>query len=339
MSINADEITVRRLGLIRQLYTFSSAQAAQVPSTLNRIIAVIGLDLAVENLLRAIISAIDPSFRIDNDTSFHKLIQKSSFELDKAGFGQLPDEARIKHLHHIRNDAQHNGRFPSYDEVIECRLIARDFLSQLIKQVWGISFDQISPSDLVVSTVSRKFFEQAFESFKAGDYKQSIEYSNAGLSHAIRMAKEVIFPRSKHRLWEGMGPVQWNIGLGGPSRTSIDPQIIKELDKLKEEHKREGHHITSKISGLRSDVKDELDSLEEPLLFTMLDLNYAEHLSFRKLAGKVRFHGRDYQFEAKGGRQDVTSDEAENALSYCVNAVMQIEGKVIPLAPEDAAES
>src|SRR5690606_7430951 len=116
-------------------------------SNISRVISVVELDLAVEALLKAIIAHCDQS-RVPKD-GFNTLIDQADNALQKAGYQPLPDKTNIRHVHSIRNDAQHKAKYPTREMLSDCRTYTRDFIEKVLKEVWDIELSNLALTDLI----------------------------------------------------------------------------------------------------------------------------------------------------------------------------------------------
>src|SRR6185436_10046679 len=104
MPVPLDDITRKKLILVQQLYQRAILQAESMHSYVDRIMAVIGMDLANESVLKAVVGALYTKSGAAND--FQPVLQQADDLLTKAGLPEVPDKARIQHVHNLRNDAQ-----------------------------------------------------------------------------------------------------------------------------------------------------------------------------------------------------------------------------------------
>ena len=129
MNLPANPVTHKKLVIVRQLFESASIQASSRYSPVSRIMAVIGFDLAVEKILKAIVSSLDT--RDQPEKAFQGVLQQANDKLQEAGFPLIPDEANIRHVHGLRNDAQHKAKYPTDDDVKECQFFVSNFLQKV----------------------------------------------------------------------------------------------------------------------------------------------------------------------------------------------------------------
>jgi hypothetical protein len=172
MPIILDVITRKKLILVRQLYQRAVLQAEAKHSYVDRIMALIGFDLTNETVLKAVVSAVDPSKTPSGD--FQGIVNQADTVLTAAGLPAVPDRAKIQHVRTIRNDAQHKAKYPNDTDVSDCRTYTRDFLRQLISDVWNENFDLLSLVEVVQNTTIKGFLKEAEDELSKGNYKVAV---------------------------------------------------------------------------------------------------------------------------------------------------------------------
>lgn len=197
MPIAIDSISKRKLVLVRQLYQLALNQSQLHYSTINRITAVIGFDLAVETLLKVVVAVLDHTKPPADQ--FNGLLDQSEKLLGGHSLPPLPHRAQILHIHSLRNDAQHKARYPNESDISDCRTYARDFCRDLILNVWGEAFDQLSPIDLVDDALIRELLQKSQDYISRDDYKKSIAFAE-NTFHWASLAIFAVMPRSTVRI-------------------------------------------------------------------------------------------------------------------------------------------
>jgi hypothetical protein len=186
MSIPANPITFKKLVVAKQLYNQSVAQAQNHFSVVNRITAVIGFDLAIETVLKAAVLDLEPT-KTAQDFSQH-LIQKCEDALKKVGLA-LPDKGNINRVRKIRNDAQHEARYPNETDLADCRVYTRDFLMKFSLMVWNVDFDKINLIDFVQNENTRDFLTKADSYLNLDDHIEATAHAIAAIKWSIRKIK------------------------------------------------------------------------------------------------------------------------------------------------------
>lgn len=288
-----------------------------------RIMSVIGFDLAVETILKAIVTSADPQKNVSDE--FNGVLQQVEVLMTANDLGVVPDRGNIIRVHSIRNDALHKAKYPNEDDVVESRVYVRDFLDKITSLVWSVEFAEVSLASLIADETARGFLLEAEAQLAKGDFNSAAEFANAGLTWTLGQARSTLYPSSWQRLREPMGLVRWNIGPQPRPEGDVDPLIWRILEAQDKEAMQRFDAQTEQIDSLRDDVRGEFQRLEEPLLFAMLGTNYSAHLQFRAIAGFVRFHGKEPQFKVTGASTEISRDDAEFVVAYCSNTSAQVE--------------
>jgi hypothetical protein len=97
MPIPLDVITRKKLILVRQIYQRAVIQSDALHSDFDRIMSLIAFDLANETALKAVVGALEPNKPTDKD--FQGIIQQVDSLLAKKGLPEVPDKAKIQHVH------------------------------------------------------------------------------------------------------------------------------------------------------------------------------------------------------------------------------------------------
>lgn len=292
MTVLVDSITHKRLILVKQLYQHAVVQSASQHSIISRILPVIAFDLAVETVLMAIVSSLEPSKAPAN--SFQGLVQQGDHLLATAGCSLVPDQARIRYVHSIRNDAQHKAKYPNESDVSDCRTYTRDFLRSVLTDVWGLDFDKISLTDLVQDNTVKQSLTDAETALSEDDYQQAVKQAAVGLTWALNRVETAIVGR--------LPSFARGIVLVDSFR---DP--ASEFDA--------------------QDAYRALERMQETLLYVALGMNYTDYMKYRQIAGRVVFT-MDGKPHLRDLRENIIASDAEFVVSYCIDTVIQIEACV-----------
>ncbi len=292
MTVLVDSITHKRLILVKQLYQHAVVQSASQHSTISRILSVIGFDLAVETVLKAMVSSLEPSKAPAN--SFQGLVQQGDRLLATAGYSPVPDKANIQYVHSIRNDAQHKAKYPNESDVSDCRTYTRDFLRSVLTDVWGLDFDKISLTDLVQDNTVTQFLSDAETALSKDDYQQAVQQAAAGLTWALNRVETAIVGRL-------------------PSFT----RGIMLIDSFGE--------LASEMDA--GDAYRALERMRETLLYVALGMNHSDYMKYRQIAGQVMFKA-DGKPDFMHLQENIIVSDAEFIVSYCIDTVIQIEACV-----------
>jgi hypothetical protein len=176
-----DNSLLNRLALVKQLYKHG-AEHSRSTATIDKIVAVISLDHAVEMLLEGVVQAFpEPqSFAGPSHLYFGdpERLRTQTFQVERAGFFRLWDQvtaicqelpepqplilkAEMRSLHLARNDAQHSIKVPSSEFLSEMLSATRTFLDHLLSLAFDITLRQVSEALLVRTPVVRQALEMA----------------------------------------------------------------------------------------------------------------------------------------------------------------------------------
>jgi hypothetical protein len=285
-----DPITQRKLVLLRQLFQRAVVEAERTTSSVSRILAVIGFDLSTETALKAVVASLQTARPPAQE--FSAVLNQCDDALSKSGLPPVPDRANVLHVHAIRNDAQHRARYPGASEVGDCRTYTRDALDKLTQQVWGISFDAISLSDLIRHDEIRGFVKEAEAALASGDTKEAVELGANALERSLLFVRSALVGRrssfTRAIVVEGAG-----------GRTEADRDLLRAFQQM-----------------------------QRALLLTVLGIPYSDYMRFREVAGEVEFAMGRTRGVVLGGRETPTPDEAEFVLSLATDTTIQIEDQV-----------
>jgi hypothetical protein len=301
MPLLLDQITRKKLVLVKQLYQRAVIESKSLLSKINRIISVIEFDLAIETTLKAIVSSLDTTKTPESDVN--KLLDQANVLLKSSGLGFIPDEAHIKHVRRIRNNAQHQAIYPNESEVNDCRTYTRDFIDNVVKQVWDVNFESISLVDLIEDIKIKKLLLDAFERFEQGDYSNTIDLASEGMTRTLEYAEHAVvgrFPSFVRGIvvTEGFSQGRDNQLIRDPRHAHDEEELLKSIKKMR-----------------------------ETLLYLALEMNFSELVEYRKIVGHTWFT-LDEKHHRQGGKDSINQDDAEYILSYSTNTIIRIEERL-----------
>ena len=278
-------ITTKKLILVKQLYQQAVVHSNSQHNMVSRILSIICFDLAVETILKVIVYSLDETK--DPADSFHPLMQQCDNLFEKHEYEELPDRANIKHVHSIRNDAQHKAKYPNEFDVNDCRTYVKDFLEKIMNNVWDISFEKLSVVDYVQHKRVKDLLVEAETAFSQGDYKLSVEKASSGLTCALHYV---------------------DIAMVG--RKSILNHAF----------------LTQGSFGLDTDedTSRSFKRMQETLLYISLGMNLNDIMHFRKIAGDATILALG-QIQHYNVKQDINVNDAEFVVMYSIDTVVEIE--------------
>lgn len=284
-----ESLTRRKLIVVRQLYQHALLQASRRTLT-AKLFAVVGLDLAVESLMRTVVTSLDPS-KTPADT-FQALLQQCEQLLIKEGIAELPERAHILRSHAVRNDAQHKARYPNDSEVEESRTYTRSFLSKTVTVVWAVEFEALSLIDLVQHEMTRGFLKKAEDALHLRDLNTAAFQASAAVHLCLLM-------------------VEWAIVGQFPRFSSI--MMVDSQGSMDKGDSRAAQRT--------------LERMQDVLVYLALGLSYPDFVRFRQLAGEVVFT-HDMTPHHGGAKEALSESEAEFVLTFATESVLSIESAV-----------
>jgi hypothetical protein len=290
MTIAIDAITHKKLVLVKQLHHQAVVRTHSPSGIVARIIGLICFDLSVETVLKIAVSCLDSS-KTPAD-SFQGLIQQCETLMTASSLGYIPDKANIQHIHSLRNDAQHKAKYPNDSDINDCRTYCSDFHNKFLTQLWSISIDAISLTDLIQNADVKNYLVNAESNLLQGKYLESVENASAGLTMALNLVKNAIVGRTSHFRDAFM--------MSDRSGRRVEPD---------------------------TDVFSAFQRMQNVLLYLTLGMDYSDYMHYIDIAGLTSFtlDGKDHHINIK---QPLEPNDAEFVVAYCINTVVTIEEKV-----------
>lgn len=298
MTVPTDPITHRKLAIVKQLYNWGVSQGSDLAPP-SRIIAVIAFDLACESALHAAAVALNPSGTISDKFTFQQLIKQVQDGLSQANLGTLEDVSNLRHVHSIRNDAQHKAKYPNETDIGDARTYTRDFLQKLIRQVWDFQFENISLVDLIQSDQLRSLLSKAETDLHGNVLSDAAKSSAIAFAIAIGKAEPAIVGNSPR------APSFGNLG-------SLPHEFQTRISSFEDQLRRSSQSF---------------DRLQRSILCLALGINYIAYLRFESLTGRVRFYASGNS-EVFGTKKNLTREEAEFIVRFAIDATIQIESRL-----------
>jgi hypothetical protein len=192
MTATLDLITNRNLVLVRQIYQRAVVQSASQHSDVDRILSLISFDLANETLLKNAITAVDARAKYRSD--LNELITKADEVFANASpiIPPVPDTQKIKRVRNIRNGAMHEAKYPTAADINDCRTYTKDFLQQMVMNVWDISFESLSLTDVIKNQTVKGFLVKAETELANVNHRQALVNAIAGFSLTVGKVRKAI---------------------------------------------------------------------------------------------------------------------------------------------------
>jgi len=290
MTIPIDPITQKKLVLVKQLHHQAVVRTHSPSGIVARIIGLICFDLSVETVLKTAISCLDPA-KTPAD-SFQGLLQQCETLMTSSGLGSIPDKANIQHVHSLRNDAQHKAKYPNDSDMNDCRTYCTDFHNKFLTQLWGLSIDAISLTDLIQHAEVKNYLVSAESNLAKGDYVESVENASAGLTMALELVKNAIVGRTSH---------------------FRDAFVMSDFSGRRVEPDRDTFRAFQRMQNV--------------LLYLTLGMDYSDYMHYLDIAGQTIFM-EGGQHSHYGMKEPLQPSDAEFVVAYCIDSVATIENQV-----------
>lgn len=145
---------------------------------ISRMLAIHTFDNAAEIGLKLLakVRIIAPQ-RGKDRWEFYDLLEKAYAE------GIFKDQ--ISALHQQRNRVHHAGDIPAIETIVKYQTHVEDFLKDICKKEFGISYEELSLSSLITNAELQGLFRQAEQSFEGEKYIESINHSEEVFCEAV----------------------------------------------------------------------------------------------------------------------------------------------------------
>ena len=287
MLIPLDLVTRNKLILVKQLYQRALIQSQFTHRFVDRMLSVVGFDLANETVLKAIAVALNQTIKLKH--SFPDVIKQVNDELGKNS-KTLPDVIKIQKVHDLRNATQHHARYPTEIEVSDSRTYTRDFLEKVFFDVWGESFESISLVDAIKDEDAKNYLKEAEEHLEKSEIQELIIKSKA--------AFEIILGGIANRITESFSNrVNSFVVSDGFDRTEQNRDIFTTFKKMR-----------------------------DLIAFQSVGINSQEYLKYKRLTQFVLLDVSGKKIQTVKTKGVVPSKEqAEYVINFVINSIIQIE--------------
>lgn len=292
MPIPLDLITQRNLILVKQIYQRAVVQSASHHSDVDRILSLISFDLANETLLKNAITAVDSRAKIISE--LNELIKTADevFRNAAPSIPAVPDAQKIRRVRKIRNAAMHDATYPTAADINDCRTYTRDFLQQLVANVWGQDFIAIKLTDAIQHAEVKQFLINAENHLETGKPTDGVIQAKAAMQIAL--------------------------GRAGAAITGTLPRDVDALVVSK--------HRETKPSG---EMLEAFKGMRDSLVLSIIGLDYASHRRYERVTEFVfiGYYGGG-KIDAAISGAEPNADDAEFVVNFAINAVLQIESLI-----------
>jgi hypothetical protein len=156
------------------------------------VLSLISFDLANETLLKKAITAVDSKVKVVS--VLENMIELADNVFAKAPplIPPVPDAEKVRRVRRIRNGAMHEAKYPTAADINDCRTYTRDFLEQLTGNVWGVSFDSISLTDVIKHPYIKNQLIKAEAEVKRGDINRAVGRCTEVFTRTIAKTKHSV---------------------------------------------------------------------------------------------------------------------------------------------------
>lgn len=282
-----DEITTRKLILVRQLFYQARTRAKSAHNYVDRIMALIGFDLSVETLLKVIIGLLDNKSQSNRNLKFPEMTKKAAELIKENLKKELPVDRNISRIRSLRNDAQHEAKYPNPDDLLACQTYAKDYLDEVVMLVWNLNFETITTIELIQHDELKHRLREAHQAFGDENYLEAIKYS--------MLAYELAKVSLKTPL----------LGSGITQVGSFDKVAVQTFQS----------------------IAREIENVRNYLLLALVGIDVKEHVRFRSITKNIKItqYGPEMSTITLMNRGPVTMKEAEFVVEYVTNAVLKYE--------------
>lgn len=293
------------LVLIKQTYNRAYDDSMSKYRYVSRIQALIGFDWANEAALKAAIRKFKPKADLNGD--LNTLTQQCVNLMESNNCGSISPKKNISYVRRVRNQAQHEARYPTVVELQDCRTYTRDFLSAFVSQIWGVEWDQISMAEAVEHLGVKEYLEKSEACLKEGEHQNAVSYATVGFKWALKAGEYALFRCSAT-------PPSIELGYECGDHLSYK---IGEL----------GSKVEMRLGELSKWINDKSDEQTEISTVVSFGLDLEMYMRFRSLAPRV-------QFAISGNpwidlrKSTYTGLQTGFVLQFCIDSILQLESIV-----------
>jgi hypothetical protein len=263
--------------------------------------AILFLDLAVEQMMRAIIATLNPSKQYKKDPNWHELWTDASAVLQTKGF-QLHNHFPLKALHGHRNMVQHVGASYHYSQARNHVAPVEDMLSQAFRDVYGLDFSRYNLLSLIANEDLRRWLQDAEQILSEGGPM----FTMAACNYAHRLV--IAQMQKKTQKWQ--------------SHRSTRSTMLHGLDI------KDSTRLAGVLQALDNRITHEIAALEEEVAAIGVGLSILEVRRFRSFGELVSisvFQDGQIKINGKEGTVEDRKEAAAFMLDYLSRLIRSIE--------------
>ena len=291
---------IPRLTYAKQMY-LHGYEHGKCPGFLNKSLAIISIDGAIERFLWTIITEFNVGSKLSKEPKFPELYKVA----DDAVGNKLPLKTEVQKIHAIRNGAQHQGTIPSERDIESSLIYAEDFLSQGYLVCFSIKFNEIFLSDLIIDPELRAQLK------KVEDYLSKKDYENAAKEAALT------FDTLKNKYTQYYADVSFKRG------SFLITDLLYSVFDLKNPSKETWTRVKPFEKTIVS-LLDEIDRINDRIYAISLGANMQDYLFFRKNTPRAKLTMNGFRFDSP---QPITYSEEKTVkiLNFLQNIIIHWE--------------
>lgn len=286
--MNLDEITLKRLSFIKQLY-------------------LIGINQARQNENIAVFSIL--SFHDSIEMFLKLLAEKKNLNSAKYSFieywNNIPDltlKESMRQLNSRRVNIKHKGLLPAKSEIEISRVNTTDFFNQNTISQFGIDFKDISLTNLIAYDSVKTFITKSENHLNNGEFSDCIE----NIAYAFN---ELLFKYEENKSNWGTSPFFFGKSMSfmGSFSLGIDRSEMRDIAKFVD------------------NVKESIESLQKAVKITSFGIDYKEYVKFKILTPNVsRTIGGNLVAQI-WGKKKWTQDNCQYCIDFVINNALKLQ--------------
>jgi hypothetical protein len=285
-----DEAKMRRLAMIRYLYTLSLDQA-KLPEPLY-MVALLQFDDAVE-LFLALASEHLGAGKVGRELlAYWEAINQ------KLPGSNLGHKDEMNRLHVARNNWKHHSIRISHIELQDFHINVTNFFQNNTPIVFSIPFDAISMTMLVEDKSVREHIEVSEKFHQEGNIKEAIKEIAIAFDHQFNLFEGEIFSKN-------------SIHYRGISR-----DLFSNIDR----------HVPKELKRFAQDIDEEFKRLKKQIKLLSLGIDYRRYIRFMYLTPPVHLMAGDgYPYHISGDGFATSSQDYLFCYTYTVECALRLQ--------------
>lgn len=198
--------------------------------------AILFLDLAVEQMLQAIVASLNPAKHYQSEPKWHELWADASSCLTSLN-SNLRNHGKLSNLRKDRNRVQHSGATYHFSQARGYVLPTEDMITHAFRDVYGLDFQRYNLLALISNENLRQWLQDAEQILSEGGPMFAI----AACNYAHRLVIETVQAHtSGTKLRGGIGPLPRGMDVSDTARLyrvldDLNKQLTRAIINLEEE--------------------------------------------------------------------------------------------------------